>query len=119
MKRPSKPASVDEFLGALPADARAALKQLSAFIKDIVPDSSERISYGVVIVKTTRDLVGYSAQKDFCSFYTMSPALTKAITNDLKKFKVSGATIHFQPDKPLPKTLLRKIIRARLAEQRS
>ena len=48
----------------------------------------------------------------------MSPRLAKAMKDEITKtHKVSGATIHFSADKPLPKTLVEEIIRARLEEQ--
>jgi uncharacterized protein YdhG (YjbR/CyaY superfamily) len=84
-----------------------------------VPDVQERISYGgAVIFAVQPDLVGFAAQENHLSFYTMSPRLAKAMKGEITKtHKVSGATVHFSADQPLPKMLVEKIIRARLEEQ--
>jgi uncharacterized protein YdhG (YjbR/CyaY superfamily) len=83
-----------------------------------VPEAQERISYGgVVIVATRYDLVGYGSQKNHLSFFVMSPPLATEMKDEITKtHKVSGATIHFSPDRPLPDTLVRKIVKARVAE---
>jgi uncharacterized protein YdhG (YjbR/CyaY superfamily) len=86
----------------LPEDAHNALQRLRNIIKSVVPDAKERISYMVPIISLKRDLVGFSSVKNHCSFYTISPALVKRMEKELQKYKVSGATIHFKPDEPLP-----------------
>ncbi len=108
--------TVDEYLEKLPKDARAALQRLRKIIKSVVPAAKERVSYGVPIVALDRDLVGFSSQKNHCSFYTMSPPLVRTMEKELQKFKVSGATIHFKPDEPLPESLVKKIVKSRLKE---
>jgi uncharacterized protein YdhG (YjbR/CyaY superfamily) len=84
-----------------------------------VPDVQERISYGGAVIFAVRpDLVGFAAQQNHLSFFTMSPQLAKAMKDEITKtHKVSGATIHFSADQPLPRELVEKIIRARLEEQ--
>jgi len=76
----------------------------------------ERISYGVCVFSTNKDLVGFASQKNHLSFYTMSPTLVKNLKDSLKDVTVSGATIHFSPQKPLPEILLRTILKERLKE---
>jgi uncharacterized protein YdhG (YjbR/CyaY superfamily) len=64
-----------------------------------------------------RDLVGFVAQPKHLSFFTASPKLTEAMKGDISKsHKISGATIHFSPENPLPVPLVKKIVRARLRE---
>ena len=108
--------AVDEYLEKLPKDARISLQRLRKIIKSVVPAANERVSYGVPIVALDRDLVGFSSQKNHCSFYTMSPPLVKTMKKELQKFRVSGATIHFTPDDPLPESLVKKIVKSRLKE---
>lgn len=108
--------TVDEYLKMLPDDAHNALQRLRNIIKSVVPDAKERISYMVPIISLNRDLVGFSSQKNHCSFYTMSPALVKRMEKELRNYKVSGATIHFKPDEPLPESLIKKIVKERIRE---
>ena len=114
------PTRVEEYLTTVPGDVRKALQALRKTIKVSVPGIEERIAYRIPVFRLQRDLVGFSAkrnpQKRICSFYMMSPALAKELRIDLQDYKVSGATIHFTPEKPLPAALVRKILHARLEE---
>jgi uncharacterized protein YdhG (YjbR/CyaY superfamily) len=118
MPRKSDPDAVDRYLASLPDRERATLEQLRQLIKATVPEAQERISYGTtVIFALKRDLVGFVAQKKHLSFFTMSPQLAAAMRDEIKRtHSLSGATIHFGPDNPLPAPLVRKILRARLQE---
>jgi uncharacterized protein YdhG (YjbR/CyaY superfamily) len=115
------PRDVDEYLFDLPSDAQAALQKLRKMIQTILPDAEEAISYQIPTVKYKgRGLIAYAAFKNHCSIFPMSKAIMKTLEKDLASYETSGAsgaTIHFQPDKMLPVRLLRKIIKARLAEQ--
>ena len=112
------PEAVDSYLAGQPDRERETLQALRELITTLVPSVQERISYGgAVIFAVRRDLVGIGAQQNHLSFFTMSPALAKAMKNKISKtHRVSGATIHFTPDHPLPKALVEEIIQARLEE---
>jgi uncharacterized protein YdhG (YjbR/CyaY superfamily) len=112
------PEAVESYLAALPDKERETLQELRQLITTSVPDIQERISYGgAVIFAVRRDLVGIAAQHNHLSFFTMSPSLAKAMKDKISKTQqVSGATIHFTPDHPLPNALVEEIIRARLEE---
>lgn len=117
-KSKNDPAAVEAYLAALPKDEQEALENLRRLIKKTIPEVEERISYGTaVMISLGRDLVGFGAQKKHLSFFTASPKLAAALKDEITKtHKVSGATIHFTPDNPLPTTLVKKIVEARLAE---
>jgi uncharacterized protein YdhG (YjbR/CyaY superfamily) len=115
------PTTVDGYLATVPNDMRKVLQKLRHTIKSIAPEAEERIAYRIPIFRLQRDdLVGFSAQRNpqkrLCSFYTMSPPLVKAMKKDFQDYEVSGATIHFTPEKPLPAALVKKIVRARVKE---
>jgi uncharacterized protein YdhG (YjbR/CyaY superfamily) len=112
------PEAVESYLAGLPDQERETLEELRQLIKRSAPDMQERISYGgAVIFAVRRDLVGIAAQQNHLSFFTMSPSLAKAMKDKISKtHQVSGATIHFTPDHPLPKALVEEILRARLEE---
>ena len=107
---------IDAYLAALPDDVRSSLERVRSIIREIAPECTERVSYGIPIFRLHKDLVGISAQKNHCSLHSMSPSLMKAMAEELKGVKVSGATIHFTPENPLPKELLESIIRERMKE---
>lgn len=114
------PAAVDEYLAAVPEEQRTTLKKLRKFILSEAPDSTQRVAYGgAVIFRLKSDLVGFAAYKGHLSFFVMSPPLAKKLKDEVKDHKISGATIHFTPDNPLPDSLVRKIIKARIKEQQA
>jgi uncharacterized protein YdhG (YjbR/CyaY superfamily) len=113
------PEAVNAYLAGLPDAYRATLEDLRLLVKDTVPDVQERISYGSsVIFAVKRDLVGFVAQEKHLSFFTMSPELASSMRDEIKAtHKVSGATIHFSPDNPLPPSLVKRILKARQKEE--
>ena len=113
--------SVDDYLKTVPEDMRAALQKLRNIIKATIPETTEVISYRIPIFKYQgRPLVGFGATENHCSFYVMSssmiPKLARARDAELKGYDVSGATIHFTPDKPLPAALVKRLVKERIAE---
>lgn len=110
------PEEVDAYLKEVPIEARLALQALRSFIKSLVPNATERVSYGIPIFRLEKDLIGISGQKNHCAIHTMSPALASRLKPELIGFKVSGATVHFQPDKPIPEVLVKLIVDARMEE---
>jgi uncharacterized protein YdhG (YjbR/CyaY superfamily) len=114
------PQAVDAYLATLPMPERKTLEELRALIKSEVPGVQERISYGTtVIFALDRDLVGFVSQPKHLSFFTMSPRLAAAMKREITKtHKVSGATIHFSAEDPLPTELLKRILSERVKEAR-
>ena len=110
------PEEIDAYLEALPEDVRSALQRLRDIIRETAPECTERVSYGIPIFRLHRDLVGISASKKHCSLHSMSPPLMKAMAKELKGIAVSGATLHFTPEKPLPRELVEKVVQERMKE---
>jgi uncharacterized protein YdhG (YjbR/CyaY superfamily) len=117
-KSKNDPAAVDAYLATLPGGERETLQKLRALIKETVPKVEERISYGTAVMFSRGlDLFGFVAQRKHLSFLTASPKLATAMKAEISKtHKVSGATIHFSPEQPLPAALVKKIVRARVRE---
>jgi len=117
-KSKNDPAAVGAYLASLPEDERQALDSLRRLINGIVPDVDEGISYGTTVMFSRGfDLVGFVSQKKHLSFFTASPKLAAELKEEITKtHQVSGATIHFSPDNPLPAELVERIVRARVAE---
>ena len=118
MKSKNDPRAVDAYLATLAKSERDTLEQLRTLIKETVPKVEERISYGTAVMFSLgSDLVGFVSQPKHLSFFTASPKLAAAIKDEITKtHRVSGATIHFSTDRPLPKRLVEKILRARVRE---
>jgi uncharacterized protein YdhG (YjbR/CyaY superfamily) len=114
---PGKPKTVDEYLAALSPDKRAALEKLRKSIKAAAPNAEECISYQLAAFRLDgRPLVAFGATANHCAFYPMSSSTVEAHKDELKDFDTSKGTIRFQPDSPLPAALVRKLVKARIAE---
>lgn len=110
------PANVDEYLAAVPEPARGMLKTIRATIRSIAPpETMETISYRIPAFKYKGMLVWYAAFSDHCSLFPGASVLN-AFKNDLKNYSVSKGTIRFPIDKPLPAVLLKKLVKAKIAE---
>ena len=110
------PATVDDYLSAVPEPFRAMLDSLRAIIRDAAPEATEQISYGMPSYKQSRALVSFGAFKHHCSLFGMSGGLYDELDRELAGWRTSKGTIQFTPDRPLPEALVRRIIAARLAE---
>jgi uncharacterized protein YdhG (YjbR/CyaY superfamily) len=108
---------IDEFLAAVPEDARAALQKLRAQIRAAAPEATEGISYQVPTFKHAgHPLVGFGVAKNNCTFYVMSPDVVDAHAADLKAYETGKGSIRFAASKPLPAGLVKKLVKARIAE---
>ncbi len=107
---------MDAYLASIPADGRAALLKLRKTIRAIIPEAPEVISYQVPTFKHKGALVAYAAFKDHCSFFVMSTEVMRAHAAELEGHDVGKGSIRFAPDKPLPAALVKKLVKARIAE---
>jgi uncharacterized protein YdhG (YjbR/CyaY superfamily) len=116
----AKPRTIDEYLARVSADQRAALEQLRQTIRAAVPKAEECISYGLAAFRLDgRPLVAFGAAANHCAFYPMSSSTVEAHKDELKDYDTSKGTIRFPLDKPLPAILVRKLLRARIAETKA
>ena len=114
------PKTVDEYLAGVPEPARATLNKIRATIRSAAPpEATEAISYGMPAFRYKGGLVAYAAFAKHCSFFPMSAAVIVAFQNELKGFETSKGTIRFPVDKPLPAALVKKLVKARMAQNES
>ena len=113
---PGKPRNIDEYLAALSADKRAALEKLRKTIKAAAPKAEECISYQIAAFRLNGMLVGFGATSKHCAFYLMSSSTLETHKDLVKDYDTSKGTIRFQADHPLPASLVRTLVKARIAE---
>ena len=109
------PKTVDEYLAALPEDARNTLEKIRRTVKAVAPKATEMISYQMPMFKQHGMLVGFAAFKDHCSFFPGAEPIA-AHKDELKGYKTSKGTIRFPIGKPLPAALVKKLVKTRIAE---
>jgi uncharacterized protein YdhG (YjbR/CyaY superfamily) len=113
----AKPRTIDEYLAALREDQRAALEKLRKAIRAAAPQAEEGISYGLAAFRLHgKPLVAFGATANHCAFYPMSAATVAAHKEELAAYDTSKGTIRFPADRPLPAALVRKLVKARIAE---
>jgi uncharacterized protein YdhG (YjbR/CyaY superfamily) len=114
----TKLGTIDEYLtNVKSADQRAVLEKLRQTIRAVAPMAEECISYGLAAFRLNgRPLVAFGAWANHCAFYPMSAATLRNFQPQLKQFETSKGTIRFTTAKPLPVTLVRKLVKARIAE---
>lgn len=107
----------DEYLAAVPEDKRAALEKLREVIRSAAPRAEECMSYQLPAFRLEgKVLVLYGATAKHCSFFPGSGTAVKAHAGDLAGYRTSKGTIRFDPARPLPAALIRKIVKYRVAE---
>lgn len=113
------PKNVDEYLARVLEPARSALSKVRAAIRTAVPPgTTETISYGMPAFERNGVLVWYAAFSNHCSLFPTG-AVIEAFKNELKGFSTSKGTIQFSTDKPLPAALVKRLVKARVAQNES
>jgi uncharacterized protein YdhG (YjbR/CyaY superfamily) len=115
-----KPAgTVDEYIAAAPKDVQKTLKDLRKTIKEAAPKAQEVISYQIPTFKYHGPVVHFAAFKDHLSLFVPRISTSAKFRSRLKSHYVSGATIHFTAEDPLPKSLVKEMVRWRMKENES
>jgi uncharacterized protein YdhG (YjbR/CyaY superfamily) len=110
------PKNVDDYLAGVPEPARGTLNKIRAAIRSAAPpEATETISYGMPAVKHKGVLVWFAAFSNHCSLFPTASVI-EAFKNELKGFSTSKGTIQFPTDKPLPTALVKKLVKARVAQ---
>lgn len=111
------PRDVDEYFAGVQEPARSTLHKMRQTIRSAVPpEATETISYRIPAFKYNGSLLWYAAFSDHCSLFPTA-AVIAAFKKELKGFTTSKGTIQFPVDKPLPTTLIKKLVKARVAQK--
>jgi uncharacterized protein YdhG (YjbR/CyaY superfamily) len=111
------PAAVKKHYATAPSPHRETMLELRDRILEIVPNATEVVSYGMPAFKVEDCIVaGLLANKNHVGYYPFSGSILHLFPTELEKYKTTKSAIHVPVDKPLPKGLLKKLIKARLAQ---
>lgn len=117
MSPPAK--TVDEYIAAAPKEMQKPLRDLRKAIRSAAPKAEETIGWRMPYYKYHGVLVFFAAFKNHMSFFPGSRSTVKEFGAEIKGFEISGTTIHFTPEKPLPAALVKQMVRARMRENES
>jgi uncharacterized protein YdhG (YjbR/CyaY superfamily) len=119
VKGKGAPKTVDEYIARLPEPARSTLTKIRTAIRSSVPPgATECISYRMPAFKYDGILVWFAAFSDHCSLFPTASVI-EAFKEELKGFSLSKGTIRFRADKPLPTALVKRLVKARVAQNKS
>jgi len=108
---------ITQYFAARPPKARAALRKIRAAILSVAPKAQEVFSYRIPGFRLNgRALVWYAAFKDHCSLYPMTGAIRRRLARDLAGYETSKGTVRLPLAKPIPVALVKKLVKARMAE---
>jgi uncharacterized protein YdhG (YjbR/CyaY superfamily) len=106
--------TVDEYLDGAPEPHRTTLKSLRATLREVLPEASEGLSYGVpAFMIEGKPVAGYAYSKNHCSYFPHSGSILPAMADELTSYEWSKGTLRFPTDQPLPKALVASLVAAR------
>jgi uncharacterized protein YdhG (YjbR/CyaY superfamily) len=109
--------AVDEYLRTLEEPKRSTLQTLRRTILEIVPEAEQVISYRVPAFRVGgKSIAGFAAFKDHLSYLPFSGSVLGQLGDELEGYAMTKSSLHFPVDRPLPKALVKKLIRVRLAD---
>lgn len=108
---------VESYLSGLDDESRDTLEQIRRTVKELVPQASEAISYGMPAFKFDgRPLAGYAAYKSHCSYFPMSSGVMAELKTELSEYETSKGGFKFPIGEPPPAALIEKLLKARIKE---
>jgi uncharacterized protein YdhG (YjbR/CyaY superfamily) len=116
---PAKPTNTREYMAALPREKRATLEELRDIVLSVAPKAEEAFSYGIPELKLDGErFLWYAAWKEHYSLYPVTGAMQRAHGAEISGYETAKGTIRFPASEPLPKALVKKLVKTRLAEVR-
>src|SRR4051812_34291304 len=112
----TRPKTMDEYLARIPEPARGMLIKMRATIRSVVPaEAIETISYGIPAFNHKKVLVWFAAFSNHCSLFPTASVI-EVFKDELTGFSISKGTVKFSSDKPLPTTLIKKMVKERVVQ---
>lgn len=119
MKSKARPESVDKYIEGHPPATQEILLRIRRMIRELVPEATERISYGIPVFELGgRYLLYFAGWKKHVSVYPVTPGIASALGSELDQYQDGKGTLKFPLDREIPDDLVRRVIIARVGEAR-
>ncbi|HEX6221407.1 MAG TPA: DUF1801 domain-containing protein [Acidimicrobiia bacterium] len=110
-------AAVDKYIEKAPQPHRSTLSEIRETLRELLPDATETISYGMPAFKVgSKPVAGYAYYKNHCSYFPHSSGVLTRLVNEIEGYEWSKGTLKFPPDSPPPRELLARLVAVRLDE---
>jgi uncharacterized protein YdhG (YjbR/CyaY superfamily) len=115
MEKKRKATSVDEYIDSFPAGVRERLVLIRSIVRQAAPEAEERLSYGMPAYFFNGVVVWFAGHTNHIGLYPKARAIVE-FSKELSRFSTSKGTIQFPLDSPLPRQLIKRIVKFRIAE---
>jgi len=119
MRKDAKRRNVTDYIAVPPKEVQAKLRQNRAAIKEVAPNATEFISYGMPAYKYDQTFIGFAAMKNHIGLYPFTGSFVAAHQKELGGYSTTKSAIHLPLDKPLPVSLIKKIVKLRIKGTKS
>lgn len=108
---------IDAYLHGLEEPKRSTLQALRGAILEIIPAAEQGISYGMPAFRLQgKTVAGFAAFKDHLSYLPHSGTVLEQLADDLADYTMTKGSLHFPIDRPLPTSVLKRLIAVRISE---
>ena len=115
-RKPATRSGVTRYFASLPRDSRRELKRIRAAVRSVAPSATELISYRIPAFKLDgKALLYYAAWKDQISLYPLT-ANVRRVLPEIRRYETRKGTVRFPLDKPVPISLVKRLVKARVNE---
>lgn len=109
--------AVEQYLANYDGLQRAALETTCATIRGALPGATDSISYGMPTFKVDGvAVVGVAGFRQHNSLFPYSGSVLAMIGDTMPGWVASKGTVHFPAESAFPAPLLKRVLRARMAE---
>ncbi|MEJ0106431.1 MAG: DUF1801 domain-containing protein [Bacteroidota bacterium] len=105
-------ATIDEYIAGYPKNVQKLLEEVRTTIKKAAPEAEEAIKYGIPTFILNGNLVHFGGFKNHIGFYP-APSGIEEFKKELSKYAGAKGSVQFPIDKPLPLSLITKIVKFR------
>jgi uncharacterized protein YdhG (YjbR/CyaY superfamily) len=109
------PKNIDEYIAGFPPDVQETLRKLTTTIREAAPDAEETINYQIPTFTLKGNLVHFAAFKKHIGFYPTPTGIEK-FKKELSVYEGAKGSVRFPLDKPIPFSLVSKIVKFRVKE---
>ena len=111
----TSPNGIDEHIAKFPKDVQEILEKVRATIQKAAPNAEETINYGIPTFTLAGNLVHFAGFKNHIGFYP-TPSGIEKFKKELSVYKGAKGSVQFPLDKPIPYTLISRVVKFRVKE---